>query len=94
MKPLTTEPSLVEPDQPSVGYNVHYHSLVDQRPRIANDSPFETKEEAIEYAMYFFGATIEEVKPIDKRGKLTLNASFNPLTHGEKHETRKWKQVL
>ena len=69
MKPLTTEPSLVEPDQPSVGYNVHYHSLVDQRPRIANDSPFETKEEAVEYAMYFFGATIEEVKPIDKRGK-------------------------
>ena len=75
MKPLTTEPSVVEPDQPSVGYNVHYNSLVDQRPRvmatvvfIANDSPFETKEEAIEYALHFFGATIKEVKPIDKRG--------------------------
>jgi len=65
---LTTEPSLVEPDQPSVGYNVHYHSLVGQRPRIANDSPFDTRQEAIDFALEFFGATILEVKPINKRG--------------------------
>ena len=38
-------------------------------PRVANDYPFETKEEAIDFALEFFGATIEEVKPIDKRGK-------------------------
>ena len=73
MKPLTTDPSLGEPDQPSVGYNVHYHSLVDQRPRviatvvfIANDSPFDTRQEAIDFALEFFGATIEKLEP--KRG--------------------------
>ena len=46
MKPLTTEPSLVEPDH-----------------------PFETREEAIDFALEFFGATILEVKQINKRGK-------------------------
>ena len=69
MNPLTTEPSLVEPDQPSVGDDVYYSALVDQRPRCANDHPFETREEAIDFALEFFGATILEVKQINKRGK-------------------------
>ena len=70
IKPLLTEPSLVEPDPPRVGYNIVYDSvLMRTGPRVANDYPFETKEEAIDFALEFFGATIEEVKPIDKRGK-------------------------
>jgi len=72
---LTVEPSLVEPEPPVVGFNIHlhrlrnhHHSAFRKTPRIANDHPLETREEAIEFALEYFGVTIEEVKPIDKRG--------------------------
>tara|TARA_R100000501_G_scaffold17114_1_gene31536 strand:- start:158 stop:325 length:168 start_codon:yes stop_codon:yes gene_type:complete len=51
-----------------VGYNVVLATLIPNRPQVANDHPLETREEAIEFALEYFGVTIEEVKPIDKRG--------------------------
>ena len=68
MKPLTTEPSLVEPEPPVVGFNVVYPSLTRKTPVTANDCPFETRAEAIDFALEYFGVTIEKVKAIDKRG--------------------------
>jgi len=76
MKPLTTEPSLVEPEPSAVGFNVVYPSLTRKTPQhkairtlvTANDYPFETRAEAIDFALEYFGVTIEKVKPIDKRG--------------------------
>ena len=65
---LTVEPSLVEPEPPAVGYNVVLATLIPNRPQVANDHPLETREEAIEFALEYFGVTIEKVKPIDKRG--------------------------
>ena len=68
MKPLTTEPSLVEPEPSVVGFNVVYPSLTRKTPVTANDCPFETRAEAIDFALEYFGVTIEKVKPINKRG--------------------------
>ena len=68
MKPLTAEPSLVEPEPPVVGFNVVYPSLTRKTPVTANDCPFETRAEAIDFALEYFGVTIEKVKPINKRG--------------------------
>ena len=68
MKPLTTEPSLVEPEPSVVGFNVVYPSLTRKTPVTANDYPFETRAEAIDFALEYFGVTIEKVKAIDKRG--------------------------
>jgi len=74
IKPLLTEPSLVEPEPPRIGYNVVYDSsLMRGGPRVANDYPFETKGEAIDFALEFFGATIEAVKPVSIQERKAMN---------------------
>jgi hypothetical protein len=65
MKPLTTEPSLVEPQPVGKAYNVVWE---DSSHFPLNDEPFETKAEAWIFILDDLGLKIVEVKPINKRG--------------------------
>ena len=58
MKPLTTEPSLVEPQPVEKEYNV----IWDDSDRPLNDEPFETKEDAWAFILDDLGLKIVEVK--------------------------------
>ena len=59
MKPLTTEPSLVEPEPVERKYNVCW----DDSDIPMNDEPFETREEATAFILDDLGLIILEVKP-------------------------------
>ena len=65
MKPLTTEPSLVEPQPVEKAYDVVWE---DSSHFPLNDEPFETKGEAWAFILDDLGLKIVEVKPINKRG--------------------------
>ena len=58
MKPLTTEPSLVEPQPVEKKYNVVW----EDSDRPLNDEPFETKAEAWIFILDDLGLKIVEVK--------------------------------
>jgi len=58
MKPLTTEPSLVEPQPVEKEYNV----VGDNYDAPLNDEPFETKEDAWAFILDDLGLKIVEVK--------------------------------
>ena len=58
MKPLTTEPSLVEPQPVEKEYNVVW----EDSDRPLNDEPFETKAEAWLFILDDLGLKIVEVK--------------------------------
>ena len=68
MKPLTTEPSLVEPEPLEKKYIIvcldhQYDHLRNKDPFYYDGIPFETREEAIDSILDDLGLKIVEVKP-------------------------------
>jgi hypothetical protein len=66
MKPLTTEPSLVEPQPVEKEYNVVWE---DSSHFPLNDEPFETKGEAWAFILDDLGLKIVEVKPLSTKDR-------------------------
>ena len=68
MKPLTTEPSLVEPQPVEKKYNVVW----EDSDRPLNDEPFETKAEAWIFILDDLGLKIVEVNPLSTKDRIDM----------------------
>ena len=66
MKPLTTEPSLVEPQPAEIKYSVVWADVSTPNAHNYADELFETRDEAIDFVLEDLGLKILEVQIINK----------------------------